>query len=295
MRPAASSWKSLLERRRAPGDPSVTAAYDLIAIGSGPAGQRAALEAGKLGRRTALVERDDVLGGVSTNSGTLHSKTLRAAIVELTGRTRGTYAGTDRLRQGIPLDDLLWRTQQVIERGRDAIQDELRRNQVDVLLGTAGFVDSHTLEVRGKEGRRRVRFESVVIAVGTKPALPTSVEFDDRTVLDLDGLLRLPTFPRQLTVIGGSVFGLEYASMAAALGVHVTVIEKRPRLLDLVDDQISEALEYDMRGLGVVLALCEEVEAVQRVASNRAMIHLRSGKRLPAVCVLYAAGRRGAT
>jgi NAD(P) transhydrogenase len=256
--------------------------YDLIAIGSGPAGQRAAVQAAKLGKRAAVIERANVLGGASTNTGTVPSKTLRASIVRLTGY---------RAKHEIELDDLIWRGQQVIEHEREVIFDQLRRNRVDVLTGNASFADAHTLEVGG----RLLSAERFVIAVGTTPARPAGVEFDDRTVLDSDGILRLRSLPATMTVIGGGVIGLEYASMAAALGVHVTLVEKRPRLLEFVDDELVEALQYHLRGIGLVLRLGEEVEAVQRPTSGGAVTVLRSGKALPSDVVLYAAGRQGAT
>jgi NAD(P) transhydrogenase len=274
------------------GDPPV---YDLVAIGSGPAGQRAAVQAAKLAKRVAIVERKAVLGGVSANTGTLPSKTLRAAILELTGQANGIYGSTHRLKHEITIDDLVWRTHQVIEHEREVIDDQLRRNCVDVLSGAASFVDPHTLDVRGAAGSRRVVAKHVVVAVGTTPARPRNVDFDDRTVLDSDGILRLGQLPRTLTVVGGGVIGLEYAAMAAALGIHVTLVEKRPRILDFVDDEIAEALQYHLRGLGLVLRLGEEVEAVERLDGGGAVIHLRSGKRLPSEIVLYTAGRQGST
>ena len=267
--------------------------YDLIAIGSGPAGQRAAVQAAKLGKRVALVEREPAVGGVSTNTGTLPSKTLRAAILELTGRADSVYRTSVRMRHEITIDDLLWRTQHVIEHEREAVGDQLRRNGVDLIQGTASFVDPHTLEVRAAGARRLLRAERIVIAVGTRPARPAGVDFDDRTVLDSDGILRLRRLPRTLTVVGGGVIGLEYASMAAALGVHVTVVEKRPTLLEFVDDELVESLQYHLRGVGLVFRLGEEVESVERRGAV-AVTRLRSGKELPADVVLYAAGRQGA-
>jgi NAD(P) transhydrogenase len=275
--------------------PAVTETYDLIAIGSGPAGRRAALEAARLGKRAALVERDDVLGGASTNRGTLPSRTARAAAVELIAQGRGISGGSRRLDGGITFDDLGWRAQQVIENERAAIQDELRRSHVDVLAGTAAFADPHVLGLRTRDGSRHVRAENIVIAVGTKPGRPAAVDFDERVVLDSDGVLRQGEIPRRLVVVGGSVIGLEYASMAAALGVHVTVVERRLGLLEFVDAEIRESLEHYLRGLGVVFRLGEEVEAVRRVEDDGAMIHLLGGLRLSAESVLYAAGRRGAT
>jgi NAD(P) transhydrogenase len=268
--------------------------YDLVAIGSGPAGQRAAVQAAKLGRRAAVVERAPGLGGVSTNTGTLPSKTLRAAIVELTGRANGVYGSAFRVKHEITLEDLLWRTKQVIEHEQEVVSDQLRRNGVDLLEGAASFVGPHTLRIHDGRGALDVAADRIVIAVGTRPARPAGIDFDDETVLDSDGILRLAELPRTLTVIGGGVIGLEYASMLAALGVRVTLVEKRPRILDFVDDELVEALQYHLRGLGVVFRLGEEVAGVER-RSGGAVTHLVSGKEIPSDVVLYAAGRQGAT
>jgi NAD(P) transhydrogenase len=262
------------------------AAYDLVAIGSGPAGQRAAIQAAKLGHTAAVIERAAVVGGVSTNTGTLPSKTLRAAIVEL---------AATRPRPRATLDDLLWRTRDVIEQEREVVSDQLRRNGVDVIEGAARFADPRTLDVTTPAGLRRLTAERIVIAVGTTPARPPGVDFDDRTVLDSDGILRLDRLPRRLVVIGGGVIGLEYASMAAALGVRTTLVEKRTRILDFVDDELVEALVYHLRGLGLTFRLGEAVEAVRRLPAGGLVTHLRSGKVIPSDAVLYAAGRQGAT
>ena len=274
---------------------AASAHYDLVAIGSGPAGQRAAIQAAKLGRRAAVVEREPVLGGVSTNTGTLPSKTLRAAVVELTGQAHGVYASAYRVKEDVTIADLLWRTRQVIEHEREVIHDQLRRNRVAILSGSASFVDPHTLEIASGESSSRVRADNVVIAVGTTPARPAGVDFDDSTVLDSDGIQRQSHIPRTLTVVGAGVIGLEYASIAAALGVKVTLVEKRTRILDFVDEEIAEALQYHLRGLGMTLRLGEEVAGVERLEDGGVVTHLRSGKMLPSEIVLYAAGRQGAT
>ena len=260
-------------------------AFELLVIGSGPAGQRAAVQAAKLGRRVALVERA-ALGGASTNTGTVPSKTLRAAILDLPdARLRGV-TGT--------LEDLAWRTGQVIEVERDVVHDQLRRNGVEVFRGTASFTDRATVQIAGGDGVLRLRADNFVIAAGTTPARPAGVEFDDRVVIDSDGLPGVDRVPRDLVVVGAGVIGLEYASMAAALGTRVTVVDKRTAILDFADQEIVEALQYHLRGLGVVFRLGEEVEAVQRCAGG-AVTWLRSGKRIPSEVVLYAAGRQGAT
>jgi NAD(P) transhydrogenase len=269
--------------------------YELLVIGSGPAGQKAAIQAAKLGRRVALIERNAVLGGVSANTGTIPSKTLRAAILDLTGLAgRAVYGDAYRVKSTITMDDLVWRTQHVVEHERTVVREQLRRNGVEVIEGIASFLDPHTLEVAGPQPTPRSA-DRFVIAVGTRPARPQGIDFDDRTVIDSDGLGNNDRIPATLTVVGAGVIGLEYASMAAALGVTVTVIDKRLRLLDFVDEELVDALHYHLRGLGVTLRLGEEVAAVERRPDGTAVTHLVSGKRIPSDVVLYAAGRQGAT
>jgi NAD(P) transhydrogenase len=267
--------------------------YELLVIGSGPAGQRAAIQGAKLGRRVAIVERRE-LGGVSVNWGTIPSKTLREAIVYLTGLSqRAAYGDSYRVKEEITMEDLRTRTQQVIDREVDVVRNQLLRNHVTILAGTARFVDSHTVAVSGAEDRN-ASAERIVIATGTRPARPTAVEFDERTILDSDGLLLLDRVPASVLVVGAGVIGIEYASMFAALGAKVTVVEKRPRLLDFVDAEIAEGLQYHLRDLGVVFRLGEEVTAVDRHEGG-ALAQLESGKRVASDVVLYAAGRQGET
>jgi NAD(P) transhydrogenase len=267
--------------------------YDLLVIGSGPAGQKAAIQAAKLGRTVALVERRE-LGGVSVNWGTIPSKTLREAIVYLTGLSqRATYGQSYRVKEVITVEDLWLRTQRVIDREVDVVRDQLLRNHVQIVRGSAHFLDSHTVLVSGDE-ERRVSADRVVIATGTRPAHPPEVEFDDRTILDSDGLLHLDRIPHSAVVVGAGVIGIEYASMFAALGAKVTVVEKRLRLLEFCDAQITEGLQYQLRDVGVVFRLGEEVTAVERHAEG-ALTQLASGKQIASEVVLYAAGRQGET
>jgi NAD(P) transhydrogenase len=267
--------------------------YDLLVIGSGPAGQKAAIQAAKLGRRVGIVERERV-GGVSVNWGTIPSKTLREAIVYLTGMTqRSTYGESYRVKEEITIQDLRHRTQHVIDREIDVVRNQLMRNHVQVFEGTASFVDPHTLLVTGRD-ERRVSGEFIVIACGTTPARPPAVEFDEKTILDSDGLVRLDHIPPSLIVVGAGVVGIEYASMFAALGSKVTVVEKRERLLDFCDVEITEGLRYHLRDLGVTFRFGDEVTAVDR-HDDGTLTHLASGKRVVADVVLYAAGRQGAT
>jgi NAD(P) transhydrogenase len=267
--------------------------YDLLAIGSGPAGQKAAIQAAKLGRRAAIVERRTI-GGVSVNRGTIPSKTLREAVIYLTGISqRAVYGDSYRLKEDITVEDLGLRTRQVVEREVDIVRNQLARNHVHVINGIARFVDPHTMAISGGE-ERRISAEKIVIATGTRPHRPKSVEFDNKTILDSDGLLLLERLPASIVVVGAGIIGIEYASMFAALGTKVTVVEKRHRLLDFVDSQIAEGLQYHLRDLGVVFRFGEAVTAVER-HDGATVTLLESGKRIPAEVVLYAAGRQGET
>jgi NAD(P) transhydrogenase len=267
--------------------------YELLVIGSGPAGQKAAIQAAKLGRRVAVVERRQ-LGGVSVNRGTIPSKTLREAIVYLTGLSqRVAYGESYRVKDEITIEDLRLRTEQVIQREVDIVRNQLTRNHVQVVEGHARFLDPQTVAVSGT-AEQRLSSERIVIATGTRPARPPAVEFDGRTILDSDGLMVMDRVPASAVVVGAGVIGIEYASMFAALGAKVTVVEKRPRLLDFCDEEIAEGLRYHLRDLGVVFRFGEEVTAVDR-HDGGALTHLASGKRIATEVVLYAAGRQGET
>jgi NAD(P) transhydrogenase len=267
--------------------------YELLVIGSGPAGQKAAIQAAKLGRRVAIVERRQ-LGGVSVNRGTIPSKTLREAVMYLTGLSqRAVYGESYRVKEEITVEDLAIRTRQVVDREIDIVRNQLLRNHVHVLTGSARFVDPHTVLLSGGE-ERRLSAAKIVIATGTRPHRPGAVEFDNKTILDSDGLLLLDRLPSSIVVVGAGIIGIEYASMFAALGAKVTVVEKRHRLLDFVDAQIAEGLQYHLRDLGVVFRFGETVTAVEQ-HGGATMTLLESGKRIPAEVVLYAAGRQGET
>jgi NAD(P) transhydrogenase len=270
--------------------------YELLSIGCGPAGQRAAIQTAKLGRRVAVVERPNHVGGVCTNTGTVPSKTLRAAALDLTGLLqKDMYGDAYRVKTQITIEDLFWRTRRVIDRETEVIRDQLSRNHVDLLTGTARFIDEHTLDLGPEGGNRRVTAEHIVIAVGTTPVQPPDVEFDGRTVLDSDSILQLERIPATMTVVGAGVIGIEYASVFAAIGVRVTVIERLARLLSFVDAEIIEALQYHLRELRVSLRFSETVTAVTKNDDGRIITQLASGKLIPSDAVLYAAGRQGAT
>lgn len=269
---------------------------DVLVLGSGPGGQKAAIAAAKLGRTVAIVERRDMVGGVCINTGTIPSKTLREAVLYLTGlNMRELYGQNYRVKDNITVQDLLARTQHVIGREIEVIRSQLFRNGVTLLNGTARFVDPNTVAI-GSEGgaERQVRAGHVIIATGTRPAHPPTVEFDGRRILDSDGILTLREIPRSLVVVGAGVIGIEYASMFAALGSKVTIVEQRDRMLEFCDTEIVEALKFHLRDLSVSFRFGEKVAAVES-GDKGTVTTLVSGKRIPADTVMYSAGRQGAT
>src|SRR5580693_3888080 len=274
-----------------------TREYDLVVIGSGPGGQKAAIAAAKLGKTVAVIERDQMLGGVCTNTGTIPSKTLREAVLYLTGITqRELYGASYRVKENITPADLLARTQHVIGKEQDVVRAQLIRNRVQLYTGHGRFIDKHTLLVQDQHRGERlaVSGRNIVIATGTKPARPPGVEFDEQRVLDSDGILNLKFIPASLVVVGAGVTGIEYASMFAALGTKVTVVEKRHSMLDFCDPEIVEALQFHLRELAVTFRFGEELTAVD-VGATGTVTTLASGKQIPAEAVMYSAGRQGQT
>ncbi|MEH0573606.1 MULTISPECIES: Si-specific NAD(P)(+) transhydrogenase [Streptomyces] len=270
--------------------------FDMLVLGSGPGGQKAAIAAAKLGRRVAVVDRPDMVGGVSLHTGTIPSKTLREAVLYLTGLTqRDLYGQSYRLKEDITVGDLTARTQHVVGRETDVIRSQLSRNHVALFAGTGRFVDAHTIALRETSGQERlISAEHIVIATGTRPARPDSVQFDGRTILDSDNVLTIERVPQSMVIVGAGVIGMEYASMFAALGSRVTVVEKRAGMLDMCDVEVVESLRYHLRDLAVAFRFGETVAAVERHPRG-ALTVLESGKKIPADAVMYSAGRQGLT
>ncbi|WP_432014376.1 Si-specific NAD(P)(+) transhydrogenase [Streptomyces cucumeris] len=270
--------------------------FDMLVIGSGPGGQKAAIAAAKLGRRVAVVDRPDMVGGVSLHTGTVPSKTLREAVLYLTGLTqRDLYGQSYRLKEEITVADLTARTRHVVGREVEVVRSQLTRNRVSLFSGTGRFVDDHTVAVVDPEGREQLlTARHIVIATGTRPARPSSVEFDERTIMDSDSVLNMERVPRSMVIVGAGVIGIEYASMFAALGSKVTVVEQRDGMLDFCDVEIVEALKYRLRDLAVTFRFGETVAAVERHPRG-ALTVLESGKKIPTEAVMYSAGRQGLT
>lgn len=271
--------------------------YDLVVIGSRPGGQKAAIAAAKLGKRVAMVEKGNMLGGVCVNTGTIPSKTLREAVLYLTGMNqRELYGASYRVKENITPADLLARTQHVITKEIEVVRSQLLRNRVELLVGVGSFVDEHTILVEdaSRGDKMTITAKFVVIATGTLPARPAGVSFDSHRVLDSDGILDLTSIPTTMVVVGAGVIGIEYASMFAALGTKVTVVEKRTSMLDFCDPEVIESLRFHLRDLAVTFRFGEEVTAVD-VGANGTLTTLRSGKQIPAETVMYSAGRQGLT
>jgi NAD(P) transhydrogenase len=267
--------------------------YDLIVIGSGPAGQRAAIQAAKAAKRVAVIEKREVIGGVCINTGTIPSKTMREAVLHFSGyQYQNIYGINYRVKDKITMADLSFRVQHVIKTEVDVTQAQLSRNNIDVLTGQGSFVDPTHIAVENSRGRTEYEAPHTIIATGTKPAISPRVPLNGRNIINSDQVLQMPDIPRTLIVVGGGVIGVEYTCMFATLGVRVILIEKRPRLLEFADAEIVEALSYHLRDSRVTMRLSEEVESVEEVGAG-VVANLMSKKKISGDALLYAVGRQG--
>ncbi|HZE68947.1 MAG TPA: Si-specific NAD(P)(+) transhydrogenase [Pyrinomonadaceae bacterium] len=268
--------------------------YDLIVIGSGPAGQRAAIQGSKLGKRVALVEKREVVGGACINTGTIPSKSMREAVMHLSGyQYQSIYGVNYRVKEKITVADLAFRVQHVIKTEIDVTMAQLSRNGIDVLNGTARFLDPHRLQIENSKGQSEYEADTIVIATGTRPAESQQVPLNGRTILNSDQIFCMPFIPKTLIVVGGGVIGVEYTSMFATLGVRVILIEKRSRLLEFADQEMIEALCYHLRDNRVTLRLNEEVASVEEGLDDTVIANLQSKKKISGDVLLYAVGRQG--
>src|SRR5947209_2977105 len=268
--------------------------YDLLVIGSGPAGQRAAIQGAKSGKKVALIEKREVIGGVCINTGTIPSKTMREAVLHLSGYNyQNIYGVSYRVKEKITMADLAFRVQHVIKTEIDVTQAQLARNGIEVLTGTGSFVTANTMHVTNSRGSIDVSGDVIIIGTGTKPATSSRVPINARTIINSDQILDMPSIPRSLMVVGGGVIGVEYTCMFATLGVRVTLIEKRPRLLEFADAEMVEALCYHLRDRRVTLRLNEEVESVEETPDHTVVANLKSKKQISGEALLYAVGRQG--
>ena len=267
--------------------------YDLIVIGSGPAGQRAAIYGAKLGKKVALVEMREVVGGACINTGTIPSKTMREAVLHLSGYNyKSIYGMNYRVKERITMSDLAFRVQHVIKTEIDVTEAQLSRNNVEMLTGVASFEDANHVKVLNSRGATFYEGKNILIATGTKPASSDKVPINGTNIINSDLVLNLTNLPKTMIIVGGGVIGVEYCCMFAALGVRVTLIERRPRLLEFADQEIVEALSYHLRDARVTMRLNEEVESVEE-HDGTVTAFLESKKKVSGEALLYAVGRQG--
>jgi NAD(P) transhydrogenase len=276
--------------------------YDLVVIGSGPAGQKAAIQGAKLGKRVCIIEKNPVLGGAGINTGTIPSKALREAVLYLTGTNKRALFGENfRAKRDITIEDLTYVSQQVIHNELAVIREQFDRNGVDLMWGAASFEGPNLLHIQKSDTTELLTGDIFLIGTGTRPATPISVPFNDSTIFTSDGLLKLKNLPKSIIIVGGGVIGVEYACMLGALGTRVILVEGKHDLLDFLDSEIVEALQYQMRQTGITLRLGEKVAKIEEIDSptnhgqKLVQARLESGKLLQAQCLLYAVGRQGTT
>lgn len=271
--------------------------YNMIVIGSGPAGRRAAIQAAKLGHDVLVVEKGRRVGGVSVHTGTIPSKTMRETALNLSGwRERGFYGRAYRVKQDIGAEDLRKRLLITLNHEVEVLEHQFARNQVNTLRGAAKFIDTHKIEVIGEEGEKtQITADKFLLCVGTRPFRPESIPFTPNRVIDSDEILEIEHLPRSLVVIGAGVIGVEYATIFSALDVPVTLIEPRDTMLDFIDRELIEDFTHQLRDRGMVLRLSHSVESIEVPKSGAVTCHLTRGRIARADMVLFAAGRMGAT
>lgn len=268
--------------------------FDIIVIGSGPAGQRAAIQGAKCGRHVVVVEQREIVGGACINTGTIPSKTMREAVLHLSGfQYQGIYGVNYRVKDKITMADLGFRVTQVIKTEVDVTQAQLTRNGVEVLIGRASFLGATQVRVENSRGQADLEAPIVIIATGTKPAVSSTVPINGRTIVNSDQIMQIPDIPKTLIVVGGGVIGVEYTCMFAVLGVRVILVEKRPRLLEFADAEMVEALSYHLRDLRVTMRLNEEVATVEELPVGGVVARMKSNKVISGDALLYAVGRQG--
>jgi len=268
--------------------------FDLIVIGCGPAGEKAGAQAAYFGKRVAVIEGAEFVGGSCINTGTVPSKTLRESALYFSGlKQRGVYGIDYSLKENLTIGDFMHHEREVVERERQRILKNLELHHIELIHGRAAFEDARTVSVSGVNGTRRLRGEVILISTGSKPHRPSEIAFDDVRVFDSDTFLRMDHIPKSLAVIGGGVIGCEYASIFVALGVNVTLVDGRERLLPFLDSEISERLRVRLAALGMQFWFNERPVKVQTTASG-VQLAMKSGKTLQCEAVLFAAGRRAA-
>jgi len=279
--------------------------FDLCVIGSGPGGQRASIAAAKLGKSVVIIEKMDVVGGVAINTGTIPSKALREGVVAVTGASRIVESEIAAFSsQQSKLDALTAACQRVIRAEVELVKRQLVSNGIEIIHGIGSFIDANTIKAETARGTEIISAKNIIISVGTTPTRPETIKFDDKVIITSDEVLKLKELPRTMIIVGGGVIGTEYGSMMAAVGVRVTIIEGKSRLLDFIDQEVGEALQYHLRQMDVTLRLGEKVAAIRPIEAPKsgrqgepivAEATLESGKTIVADCLMYCIGRQGST
>ena len=271
--------------------------YDMIVIGSGPAGKRAAIQAAKIGKSVLLIEKNEVVGGVTVHTGTIPSKTLRETVLFLSGwRQRGIYGRSYKVKDHITADDLKQRLTTTLGHEIEIIQHQLMRNGVEIQYGHARFSGEHSIVVEDHDGiLHDFSADYFVICVGTKTRRPDNVPFDGESIMDSDEILQLQRIPRKMLVVGGGVIGLEYATIFKALDIEVTVLETNDFLLGFVDREIVDELIHHLRDCNIQVRLNDQISSIARFDDGKVVCKFKSGKSMAVDTVLFAAGRQGVT
>lgn len=268
--------------------------FDLVVIGSGPAGQKAAIQAAKLGKKTLVVEARANVGGACLYDGTVPSKSFREAIIHLSGyKQRSHYGEAYRVKYNIEMEDLTERTDGIVGDIEQTMRSQLLRNNVEIAQGYGSFVSDHEIKITNGKRETFVNTDFVVIAVGTHPWKPSDFQFDNEVILDSDGILHMKRLPKTLSIVGGGVIGCEYGSMFAALGIKVTIVEQRESILSFIDKELIDALIYKLREQKVHIITNDKVIGCSKSPDGRAVTYLESGKRVVTDCLLVSAGRVG--
>jgi len=273
--------------------------FDLCIIGTGPAGQKAAIQGAKLGKRVCIIEMENVVGGAQVNTGTLPSKAMREAALHLTGSNRrGLFGHHARVKRHIVISDLIAIATQVSQGEWDVIGDAFERNGIELIWGRARFEGPNLVQVLRSNDMELLTADRFVLAVGTRPARPESIPFNDRNIFCSDSLLKMDKLPKSMIVVGGGVIGTEYACIMATLGVRVTLVEGRDQVLGFLDHEIAEAFQYFLRQRGITLRLGEKVSSIEELPPHNGdgilvQAKLESGKTLRAQSLLFSVGRQG--
>lgn len=266
--------------------------YDLLIIGSGPGGQKAAIQAAKLGKRAAVIDYSPYLGGVCLHDGTIASKSFREAILHLSGyRERSHYGKAYRVKNNVEMADLTGRCSGITSDIEQTIRSQLIRNNVEIIPGFGSFLSEHEVRVKIGAKEQILSSKNIIIATGTRPRRPESFEFDGEIILDSDGILHMQKLPKSICIVGGGVIGCEYGSMFSALGIKVTIVEARDRVLGFVDQELIDNLVYTLRAQKATIITNDKVTKTAISPDGRAVTYLESGKRIVSERLLISAGR----